>query len=205
MSILSNLDGNVAPSPRGVIATTQRWLERAVIGLNLCPFAKAVHVKGQIRYAVSDARTAEELCQDLVSELERLRDASPEEVDTTLLIHPWVLDDFLEYNDFLDVADVALEELDLVGEIQIASFHPQYQFADAASNDISNYTNRSPYPTLHLLRETSIDRAVAAFPDASEIFELNIDTMQQLGLEGWQRLDVEAPSKPSKGDDTPSN
>jgi uncharacterized protein len=179
-----------APSTEEVLAATRDWLERAVIGLNLCPFAKSVHVKKQIRYAVSDATEREELVNDLISELERLRDTPPEEVDTTVLVHPRVLGDFLDYNDFLDVADSALEELGLVGHIQIASFHPHYQFADAEPDAIDNFTNRSPYPILHLLREESIDRAVAAFPDASDIFERNIETMQQLGHDGWSALGI---------------
>jgi hypothetical protein len=175
-----------------VLQITQHWLEKAVIGLNLCPFAKAVHVKKQIRYFFSTAETAEELQRDLVSELEKLASSSPQEIDTTLLIHPWVLTDFFDYNDFLEVADATLEELELEGVLQIASFHPQYQFADASSDDISNYTNRSPYPILHLLREASIDQAVAAFPDAEEIFSKNIATMQRLGHEGWAALGVDA-------------
>jgi uncharacterized protein len=176
-----------------LIDTTQRWVEKAVIGLNLCPFAKAVQVKKQIRYAVSTAQTVEELHHDLVTELNTLHQAAPEEIDTTLLIHPWVLTDFLDYNDFLDIADATVGGLGLAGEIQIASLHPQYQFADSLPDDIDNYTNRSPYPLLHLLRETSIDRAVAAFPDASEIFNRNIETMRRLGARGWNMLNVGAP------------
>lgn len=176
------------PSLQNIVDATQSWLEHAVIGLNLCPFAKAVHVKRQIRYAVSDARNSETLLKDLTDELLHLHQSSPEDLDTTLLIHPWVLSDFLDYNDFLDVADAALEEADLTGEIQIASFHPDYQFADAESTAIDNYTNRSPYPILHLLREASIERAVAAVPDASEIYDRNIETMRKLGLEGWRKL-----------------
>lgn len=171
-----------------VIDATRIWLERAVIGLNLCPFAKAVHVKNQIRYAVSQARDQETLALDLADELRRLRDATPQEIDTTLLIHPYVLEDFYQYNDFLDIADAVLVDLGLAGELQIASFHPHYQFADSASDDIANYTNRSPYPILHLLREASIDAAVAAFPDAAAIFERNIDTLRTLGARGWQAL-----------------
>jgi uncharacterized protein len=170
------------------IAATQRWIEAAVIGLNLCPFAKAVHVKQQIRYVVSSARSQRDLRADLVAELLALQAADPEKIDTTLLIHPWVLNDFLAYNDFLDIADACIEKLDLTGQIQIASFHPQYQFADAGSDDIENCTNRSPYPMLHLLREASIDRAVEAFPDAADIFNRNMETMRRLGHEGWQAL-----------------
>ena len=162
------------------ISATKLWLERAVIGLNLCPFAKGVHVKNQIRYVVSDARTPEELLQDVLNELEMLAETNPVEIDTTLLIHPYVLTDFLDYNDFLEVVDTALEEVDLDGELQVASMHPQYQFADTELDDITNYTNRSPYPTLHLLREDSIDKAVEAFPEAEQIFDKNIETMRKL-------------------------
>ncbi|MES2263171.1 MAG: DUF1415 domain-containing protein [Pseudomonadota bacterium] len=174
-----------------VIAATQKWLEKAVIGLNLCPFAKAVHIKNQIRYVVSDATTPEALLQLLMDELQFLSDADPEQVDTTLIIHPGVLIDFEDYNEFLDVADAALEDMDLIGELQVASFHPDYQFADTDQNDIDNYTNRSPYPTLHLLREDSVDRAVEAFPEAEDIFEKNIETMRKLGHDGWDQLDLQ--------------
>lgn len=173
-----------------IIAATRRWLERAVIGLNLCPFAKAVYVKEQVRYVVSPARTPEELLETLMNELQDLADADPEKIDTTLLIHPFVLNDFLDFNEFLDVADAAVEDMSLDGELQVANFHPDYQFADTDPNDISNYTNRAPYPILQLLREDSIDRAVEAFPDAADIFEKNIETMEQLGHEGWDKLDV---------------
>jgi hypothetical protein len=173
-----------------ILSNTTAWLEKAVIGLNLCPFAKAVHVKKQIRYAITDATTAEALLNELLRELKLLAEADPTEVDTTLLIHPYVLTDFLDYNDFLDAADAALENLDLIGVIQIASFHPQYQFAGTAADDIDNYTNRSPYPILHLLREASIDGAVEAFPDASQIFEKNIETLRRIGHSGWDSLDI---------------
>jgi hypothetical protein len=169
------------------IDTTKAWLEKAVIGLNLCPFAKAVYAKNQIRYVVSTARTAEELQADLTSELKLLDAADPNETDTTLLIHPCVLNDFLDYNEFLDIADAEVEQLGMDGRIQVASFHPDYQFADSGPDDIENYTNRSPYPTLHLLREESVERAVDAFPDAADIFEKNMETMRQLGHEGWQQ------------------
>jgi hypothetical protein len=173
-----------------IIAATRRWLERAVIGLNLCPFAKAVYVKEQVRYVVSPARTPEELLETLMNELQDLSDADPEKVDTTLIIHPFVLDDFLDFNEFLDVADAAVEDMQFDGELQVASFHPDYQFADTDRNDIANYTNRAPYPILQLLREESIDRAVEAFPEAETIFEKNIETMEALGHEGWDKLDV---------------
>jgi hypothetical protein len=175
-----------------VIGRTTRWLERAVIGLNLCPFAKAVHVRRQVRFVVSTASSIDALCEHLLDELQLLAQADPEEIDTTLLIHPQVLGDFLDYNDFLDIADRAVDELKLAGQLQVASFHPQYQFAGTDSDDITNYTNRSPYPTLHLIRETSIDRAVAAFPDAATIFEKNMATMRALGHPGWAALFGEA-------------
>jgi hypothetical protein len=178
-----------------VIAATRVWVERAVIGLNLCPFAKAVYVKNQIRYTVSEARTPEALLDDLLRELRSLSHASAEDVDTTLLIHPHVLNDFLDYNDFLQVADAAVEELDLAGVLQVASFHPRYQFAGTAADDITNYTNRSPYPTLHLLSEASVDQAVEAFPDAGEIYEKNVETMRRLGHGGWKALEIDQPSE----------
>jgi uncharacterized protein len=163
--------------------------------LNLCPFAKAVHVRSQVRYVVSEATTVEALVENLLLELNHLADANAEETDTTLIIHPHVLNDFLDYNDFLEVADGAVEELGLTGEIQVASFHPQYQFADTEPDDITNYTNRAPYPTLHLLREASVARAVAAFPDAAQIFEKNMVTLEKLGHAGWQELGLSKNSK----------
>jgi hypothetical protein len=176
------------PAADAVIAATQDWLEKAVIGLNLCPFAKAVHVKRQIRYVVSQADSTEVLLRELMREMTWLAESDPDTVETTLLMHPAVLTDFLDYNDFLDVADAALEQMDLAGVVQIASFHPDYQFAGTRPDAIDNYTNRSPYPTLHLLREASIERAVDAFPEADVIFEKNIATLQRLGLAGWRQL-----------------
>jgi uncharacterized protein len=170
-----------------ITATTQ-WLEKAVIGLNLCPFAKSVHVKKQIRYLVSAAQTPDELLRDLMEELELLAQAPRDKIDTTLLIHPHVLTEFLDYNDFLSVVNTALEEVDLAGVLQVASMHPDYQFADTEPDEITNFTNRSPYPTLHLIREESIDEAVAAFPEAEMIFEKNMETMRKLDHEGWNAL-----------------
>ena len=170
------------------IIATRQWLERVVIGLNLCPFAKAVHLKEQIRWVESAARDREGLLADLVRELQFLAGADPERVDTTLLIHPHVLNDFLDYNDFLDLADAAVEELGLDGVLQVASFHPDYQFDGTDFDDAGNLSNRSPHPTLHLLREDSIARAVAAFPDAATIYERNIETLRQLGVDGWRAL-----------------
>ena len=171
-----------------IVDRTRHWLEQAVIGLNLCPFAKTAHVRGQIRYVVSDATSEEALLADLLHELEWLYDADPELVETTLLIHPHVLAEFLDYNQFLEIADAAVSELELDGEIQVASFHPDYQFADSGPHDIENYSNRAPYPTLHLLRETSVARAVQAFPDAARIYQHNIETLRALGYAGWRRL-----------------
>lgn len=171
-----------------VLADTRRWLERAVIGLNLCPFAKAVYVKEQVRFVASDATTPEQLLEQLGEELVLLRDTPAEQVDTTLLVHPLVLGDFLDYNDFLDQADALVEALELDGVLQVASFHPDYQFADSRPDDIENYSNRAPYPTLHLLREDSVARAVEAYPDPDVIVERNYATLRKLGHEGWRRL-----------------
>jgi hypothetical protein len=173
-----------------VVQDTQRWLERAVIGLNLCPFAKSVHVKGLVHYAVSQATNPKDLLTDLIHELNGLVGLDPIARDTTLLIAPDCLNDFLDFNDFLAEADQALVDLDLDGVLQIASLHPQYQFAGTAVDDVTNFTNRSPYPTLHLLREDSIDRALAAFPDAESIYEVNMRTMERLGPDGWAALGV---------------
>jgi hypothetical protein len=177
-------------------AATRRWLERAVIGLNLCPFAKAVYVKQQVRFVLSDAELEDDLLEELGDELLRLRDTPAQEIDTTLLVHPRVLTDFLDYNDFLDRVDALIEALDLDGVLQVASFHPQYQFADSDPDDPGNCTNRAPWPTLHLLREDSLDRAVAAYPDADAIVERNLRTMEKLGLDGFRRL--------LDGDETPA-
>ncbi len=170
------------------LAATRRWLERAVIGLNLCPFAKAVYVKDQVRFVLSDATTPEALLQLLGEELAHLHEVAAESVDTTLIVHPQVLTDFLDYNDFLDDADALVEALGLEGELQVASFHPDYQFAGTLPDDVGNCTNRAPYPTLHLLREDSISRAVAIFPDPDAIVERNIATLETLGRDGWDAL-----------------
>lgn len=171
-----------------IIVATKLWLERAVIGLNLCPFAKAVHVKNQISYRVSSATTHEDLLNDMMYALEILAETSAENIDTTLLVHPYVLTDFRDYNDFLEVVDAALEDMGLENVLQVASFHPQYQFAGTQPDDIENYTNRSPYPMMHLLREASVMRAVLAFPEAGKIFDKNITTLRDLGHAGWDDL-----------------
>lgn len=170
------------------IDDTRRWLERAVIGLNLCPFAKAVHLKDRIRWVESAATDADALLEDLVRELRLLAAADPDEIETTLLVHPLVLADFADYNDFLDIADAALQALDLEGVLQVASFHPRYRFEGSGDDDIADFTNRSPHPTLHLLREEAIERALAATPDAATIYERNIRTLEALGHAGWRRL-----------------
>jgi uncharacterized protein len=164
-----------------VAAATREWLEKVVIGLDLCPFAAAVHDRGQVRYFVSEATTTRQLRADLLEELLFLKAADPAQVDTTLLIHPGVLDDFMEFNDFLDVADDVLKNLGLVGDIQIASFHPRYQFEGTEPDDVTNRTNRSPYPTLHLLREASVERALENYPDPEEIPRRNIEKMKKMG------------------------
>ncbi len=169
------------PKTNLVIAATTEWLEKIVIGLNLCPFAKAVHIKNQIRFVVSPATNNDALLAELKRELCLLVAADPEQIESTLLIHPDVLTDFVEYNEFLSVCDSAIEELELDGVIQVASFHPQYQFADTKVDDVTNYTNRSPYPTLHLLREESVTQALQMFPGAIGIYERNIATLRKLG------------------------
>ena len=171
-----------------VIDETRKWLEKAVIGLSLCPFAKAVYVKDQVRLVVSTAPHLDGLLEDLDRELDFLAGVDPNEVDTTLLIHPTLLPDFLDFNDFMQLAEAAVDEHHLQGVIQIASFHPQFQFADTEPNDMANYTNRAPYPILHLLREASISKAVAAFPATETIYQRNIVTLQNLGIAGWRAL-----------------
>ncbi|WP_322015782.1 DUF1415 domain-containing protein [Paraburkholderia sp. J12] len=177
---------DTAAAHADILAATRHWLTRAVIGLNLCPFAKSVHVKQQIRYVVSEATGLEGVLVDLETELKALDAADPEQLDTTLLILPRALVDFLDFNDALYFADRLLQQLRLEGTLQIASFHPQYQFEGTEPDDIENYTNHAPYPILHLLREASIERAVEAFPDAADIYERNQATLRRLGLQGWQ-------------------
>jgi len=173
-----------------VLTQTRHWLETAVIGLNLCPFAKAVYVKNQVRLVVSHARHADDLLEELDRELDLLVATPAEEVDTTLLIHPTLFEDFLDFNDFLEIAEGVVDEHGLEGVVQLASFHPRFQFDGTEPDDISNYTNRAPFAILHLLREESVARAVAAFPEADAIFEQNIATLEKLGLDGWKALDL---------------
>ena len=171
-----------------VLQQTRLWLEKAVIGLNLCPFAKAVYVKNQVRLVVSKARHADDFLEELDRELDLLVAMPATEIDTTLLIHPTLFEDFLDFNDFLDIADGVVEEHELEGVVQLASFHPKFQFDGTEADDISNYTNRAPFAMLHLLREDSVDRAVEAFPQADAIFETNSATLEKLGLDGWKKL-----------------
>ena len=171
-----------------VLTQTRHWLEKAVIGLNLCPFAKAVYVKNQVRLVVSKARHADDLLEELDRELDLLVATPADDIDTTLLIHPTLFDDFLDFNDFLELAEGVVDEHKLEGVIQLASFHPQFQFDGTEPDDISNYTNRAPFAILHLLREDSVERAVEAFPQADAIFEANIKTLEKLGIVGWKSL-----------------
>lgn len=177
---------------RTAIEDTQKWLMQAVVGLNLCPFAKAVVVKDMVRYRVCASTEPADLLAMLRQELQHLAEADPEQLDTTLLIAPNALPDFLDFNDFLAECDEVLMDLELDGVLQVADFHPRYQFGGTQVADIENYTNRTPYPTLHLLREASIDKAVQAYPDASLIFERNIEVLNKLGLAGWEALGVGA-------------
>jgi len=192
--------GSMAPQLQALIASvesdTLRWLERAVIGLNLCPFAKAVHVRGQIHHAVCLAQDEAALMDALLQEADALVALPPSQRDTTLLMAPRMLSDFLDFNDFTARAERRLARKGFEGVLQLASFHPRFQFAGCEENDITNATNRAPYPTLHLLREDSIDKAVAAFPDAAAIYERNIETLQSLGDAGWAALDVGAHEVP---------
>ena len=170
-----------------MIEATRQWVENIVIGLNLCPFARAPYIKQRVRFRVSAAQTEDELVADLAEELGFLAAADAEGTETTLLIHPLVLRDFMDFNDFLDIADATVQALGLEGELQVASFHPDYQFADAASDAIENCTNRSPFPTLHLLRESSIDRAIESVEDTDEIYRRNIETLRGLGWDGFRK------------------
>lgn len=173
-----------------IIQNTKEWLEKAVIGLNLCPFAKAAYIKNQIRFVVSEATNEDALLRDLIHEMKHLKETPASTTDTTVLIHSKVLKDFLDYNEFLNVADNALIEMELEGVLQVASFHPKYQFDGTDEDDISNYTNRSPYPILHLLREESVSRAIDSYPNAEGIPEKNIETMTKLGIAGWKKLGI---------------
>ena len=178
------------PDSATVTDHTRQWLEKAVIGLNLCPFAKAPHVKNLVRISVSQARHLDGFLEDLDRELQLLGNTPADGLETTVLVHPTLFPDFDTFNQMLDIADAAVVDNGLEGIVQIAPFHPDFQFEGTDSDDISNYTNRSPYPTLHLIREDSIAKAAQAFPDASAIFERNIALLEEMGHEGWDKLDI---------------
>ncbi|GMU44537.1 MAG: DUF1415 domain-containing protein [Xanthomonadales bacterium] len=176
---------NTRPDP---LEATRRWLDRAVIGLNLCPYAKAPLRKGRVRFVLSAADSEDALVADLAEELGRLAAATPDEIETTLLVHPDVLGDFSDFNDFQEIAEATVRALGLEGELQVASFHPDFEFGDAAPGAIEHCTNHAPYPTLHLLREASIEAAVAALDDPDDIYRRNIETLRRLGRAGWEGL-----------------
>jgi hypothetical protein len=183
---------DLADTERIAIEDTQAWLTRAVVGLNLCPFAKAVMAKGQVRYVVTEHSEPEHVLKLLQTEMQTLVDADPDTLDTTLLIAPYLLPDFLDFNEFLFDCEAVLQDLDLEGVLQIADFHPCYQFAGTAPDDVENRSNQSPYPTLHLLREDSVSRAVEAFPDAAMIYDRNTALLRDMGMAGWQALGMQA-------------
>ncbi len=178
------------PSDDEVLARTRAWLEKAVIGLNLCPFAKAVYTRDRVRLVVSQARHADDLLEELDRELDFLVATPAEQVDTTLLIHPTLFPDFLDFNDFLEIAEGVLDEHGLEGVVQLATFHPHFQFDGTTPEDIGNYTNRAPYAVLHLLREDSVEKAVDSLPDPDAVYQENIRTLDRLGLEGWKKLGI---------------
>ena len=183
-----------------ITALTRAWLEEAVIGLNLCPFAEQVHRDGQIAYFVSHAKDASALMGDLIGAIDALMDSDSEEIDTTLLIHPYALQDFEQYNEFIGRTTDFLAESGLEAVLQIASFHPDYRFAGTSPEDITNCTNRSPFPMLHLLREASVDEALTALPEAAQLVEKNLDTLRDLGADGWNALTqrIHALAKPAQ-------
>lgn len=171
-----------------IIALTRAWLEEAALGLNLCPFAESVHRNNQIAYYVSRAENESVLMEDLVLAIDALLDADPAKTDTAFLIHPFALQNFEEYNEFIGWTMNFLEESSLEAVVQIASFHPEYRFAGTSADDITNCTNRSPLPMLHLLRESSVDAALTALPEAAQLVEKNLDTLRNLGTAGWNAL-----------------
>jgi len=181
-------DVSATLEPAFALAETRAWVERAVIGLRLCPYAAGPHRLRRVRYACSRARDADALVADLAEEIRHLLAAPPDTVETTLLVHPWVLREFEAYNAFLDVADALLDALGATGVLQVASFHPDYRFAGAPAHDLANATNRSPHPLLQLLREASVSAAVDAGADAAAIVEANVATLRRLGAAGWEQL-----------------
>ena len=187
----------VSDAERIAIEDTQRWLMEAVIGLNLCPFTKAVVVKDRVRYRVCLSSAPQDVLQMLADELQFLASVDASMVDTTLLIAPYAFPVFLDFNEFLGECAALLQSQGLEGELQVADFHPNYQFAGEAPDAMGHFTNRAPYPTLHLLRESSLDEAVAVYPDAALIFERNIASLESLGVQGWADLGVIARLKGS--------
>lgn len=171
-----------------IITQVEQWLDRVVIGLNLCPFAAEPRRQQQIRFQVSLATTPGDLLADLQSELLLLSQRPATELETTILIIPQGLEDFADYNDFLDLADRLLIQFGWDGTFQVASFHPHYQFADTQAEDAENLTNRSPYPLLHLLREASVEIALDHWPNPESIPARNIEQMQ--GLSAAQKHDL---------------
>lgn len=180
------------PAAAEAVAATERWLERAVIGLGLCPFAAGVKARGAVRLVASEAESAAQLLDDLGSELQRLVDADPADLETTLLIHPRVLNDFDDYNRFLGRAERRLARQRLRGVVQIASFHPRYRFAGSREDDPANLSNRAPHPVLQLLRERSIEQALQGFGDPRAIYRRNIERLRRLGAQGWAALGLDA-------------
>jgi uncharacterized protein len=164
-----------------VVEVTRRWISSVVIGLNLCPFARRVFQADLIRFIVSEATNEEKLLEELGVELQNLAEASIAQTETTLLIHPNAFGNFLDFNDFLAIGDRLIAALGLRGIIQIASFHPEYQFEGTQPDDVENFTNRSPYPMLHLLREESISKVVGEADEHLEIPRRNIELLKSLG------------------------
>ena len=169
-----------------IIKAVRHWVETLVVGLNLCPFAKRELINNRVHFTVTEATTVEQLLSTLQLELELLN--NDQSIETTLLIHPNVLQDFYDYNEFLDYADGLLVEMELDGIYQIASFHPNYQFADTEADDVENYSNRSPYPLLHLIREQSLERAIADYPDSDQIPQRNVELLKSLGRDKMEAL-----------------
>jgi hypothetical protein len=169
-----------------VISSVRQWVESVVVDLNLCPFAKRELVKSRVRFAVTEVSTEGQLLIALQAELELLNNEPS--VETTLLIHPNVLQSFYDYNQFLNYVDGLLAQLKLEGIYQVASFHPDYQFADTDPSDVENYTNRSPYQMLHLIREESLELAIASYPDVDDIPERNKKLMKSLGEDKLTKL-----------------
>lgn len=169
--------------PESIVDAVRRWIESIVVGLDLCPFARRVVQGNRIRYVVTDAADAESLRTVLAEELRFLAAAPLDDVETTLLIHPGVLEQFADYCDFLPAADQLIRSLRLEGVLQIASFHPEFQFADSRPDDVENYTNRSPYPLLHLLREESVSKVAGSTEEMLKIPQRNAQLLRQMGRE----------------------